>query len=226
MVDLDELREKWAELDRKFDMNIRLNRQLLSATKLNQTQSAMRRLSVYMGVELVAWFAIIVALGNFVYEQISVARFGLPAVALDVYSIGMAIALTRQIAAARQIDYSQPIATIQRKVEALRVLRIRSTQWAVLAGVAVWAPFLIVVSKAAFGADVYQVFGPAWLWSNVLFGLALIPLTLWVSKTFGDRMVSSPWLRRIMRDLAGRNLNAAAGFLAILKQFEEESSVG
>jgi hypothetical protein len=220
MMELDELKQQWAELDHKLDVNIRLNRQLLSAARLGQTRSSMKRLAVYLGIELALWVVIIGALGSFIYAHISLPRFVVPAIALDVYSIGMVILLARQIAAALQIDYSQPIATIQRRVEALRVLRIRNTQWAVLVGLVVWVAFLIVVMKAAFDVDIYQA---AWVWSNVAFGLALIPLAIWVSKKFGNRMNQSPFMQQIMRSLAGYNLNAAADFLATLKQFEAES---
>ncbi len=220
MMELDELKQQWAELDRKLDLNIRLNRQVLSATRLNQTRSSMKRQAFYLGIELALWIVIIGALGNFIHHHLSQLHFVVPAVALDVYSIGMVILLARQIAAAMQIDYSQPIATIQRRVEALRVLRIRSTQWAVLAGLVVWVAFMMVAMKAAFGVDIYQA---TWVWSNVAFGLALIPLAMWVSKRFGDRMSHSPFIQQVMRSLAGYNLNAAADFLATLNQFEAES---
>jgi hypothetical protein len=223
MMDLDDLKEQWVDLDRKLDVNIRLNRQLLNATRLTQTRSSMKRLSIYLGLELLLWVAIIVALGNFIYRHISAPHLAVSAIALDVYSIGMVILLARQIAAALQIDYGKPIATIQKQIETLRVGRIRSTQWAVLAGVVVWIAFMIVIFQAAFGLDIYE---PAWVWSNVAFGLALIPLAIWVSRKFGDRMDRSPGIQAIMRSLAGYNLNAAVAFLATLKQFEEESPAG
>jgi len=219
MMDLDELKEKWTELDRKLDVNIRLNRQLLSATKLNQTRSSLKRLAVYMGLEAAAWFAIIVVLGNFIYEHISMAQFAVAGVALDVYSIVTLNFLIRQIALALRIDYGKPIATIQKQIEALRVLRIRTIQWGVLAGLVAWVPFMIVVFKAAFGVDIYEA---AWVWSNVAFGLALIPVAIWASKKFGDRMDRSPIIQGLMKSLAGHNLNAAADFLMTLSEFEEE----
>ena len=220
MVELDEFKQKWAELDRKLDVNIRLNRQVLNATKLDQTRSSVKRLALYLGVELAMWVVIIIALGNFVHEHISMPQFAVAAIALDLYSIGMVVLLVRQIAAALQIDYGKPIAAIQKQIEALRVSRIRAIQWAVLAGLAVWIALPIVVFKVAFGVDIYE---PAWVWSNVAFGLALIPLAVWVSKKFGDRMERSPFIQGIMRSLAGYSLNAAVGFLATLKRFEEES---
>jgi hypothetical protein len=223
MMDLDELKQQWTEVDRKLELNIRLNRQLLSASKLNQTQSFMKRLAASLGLELAMWVVIIGALGNFIYNHISQPQFVVSAIALDVYSIGMVILLGRQIAGALQIDYGKPIATIQRQIEALRVLRIRNTQWAVLVGLVVWVAFMIVVMKAAFGVDIFE---PAWVWSNVAFGLALIPLAIWLSKKFGDRMERSPFFQGIMRSLAGYNLNQATDFLATLQQFEAESAAG
>jgi hypothetical protein len=221
-MDLDELKEKWTELDRKLDVNIRLNRQLLSATKLNQTRSSLKRLAVYMGLEAAAWFAIIVVLGNFIYEHISMAQFAVAGVALDVYSIVTLNFLIRQIALALRIDYGKPIATIQKQIEALRVLRIRTIQWGVLAGLVAWVPFMIVLFKVAFGVDIYEA---AWVWSNVAFGLALIPVAIWVSKKFGDRMDRSPIIQGLMKSLSGHNLNAAADFLMTLSKFEEEKRV-
>jgi hypothetical protein len=232
MVEMDDLRKTWAEYDRKLDTNIRLSRQLLMATTLNRVRSPLRRLAFFLGLEVVGWGVIIVALGNFIYEHISMARFAVPAVALDLYSIGMLNSLIRQIALALQIDYGKPIATIQKQIEALRVLRIRTIQWGVLAGFVAWVPFMIVVFKAALGVDIYiviskvtsgmDIYEAAWLWSNVAFGLALIPLAIWLSKKFGDRIGRFPMIQRFMKDLAGYNLNAAADFLATLSEFEEE----
>ncbi len=219
-MELDELKEKWAEYDRKLESSIRLNHQLLTDTKLNRTRSSLTRLSVYLGLEAVAWLAVIIVLGNFIYEHISMARFAVPAVALDLYSIAMLSSLIRQIALARRIDYSEPIAAIQKQIEALRVLHIRTIQWGVLAGLVGWVPFVIVVFKAVFGVDVYE---GAWVWSNVAFGLALIPMAIWVSKKFGHRLNRSPAIQAFMRSLAGYNLNAAAEFLAELSRFERET---
>lgn len=147
-------------------------------------------------------------------------RFGLPAAALGLYVIAMLAATIRQIVALSQIDYGRPIAAIQKQLEMLRV-RIRITQWAVLAGAVVWAPFAIVVGKAFFGLNVYSA---AWLWANVLFGLSLIPLSVWLSKKFGDGMSRSPFIEQLMKDIAGNNLNAARAFLAELSEFEECAS--
>jgi hypothetical protein len=222
MMELDELKEKWAEHDRKLEQSVRLNRELLKAMNLRRVESALRRLRIYAGLEAVMWLVVIVALGNFVYEHIGMPRFALPAIALDAMAIGMLSALIRQMVGTSRIDYGQPIAEIQRRVEAVRMLRIRTTQWALLGGTLFWVPFVIVVFKAFFGVDVYREVDEAWLIVNVLCGLAVFPAAIWVSKKYGDRMDRSPFIHRMMKDLAGNNLTAAQGFLATLREFERE----
>ena len=59
--------------------------------------------------------------------------------------------------------------------------------------------------------------------SVVLLGLAIIPLGIWLSKKFSRRMSRSPFIQRLMKDLAGYNLNAATSFLAKLSEFEDET---
>ena len=45
-----------------------------------------------------------------------------------------------------------------------------------------------------------------------------------LARRSADRMERSPLVQRILRDLAGYNLNAAVGFLGSLARFEEEES--
>jgi hypothetical protein len=222
MLDLDEMKQHWAEQDRKLDESIRLNRQLLSLTNLNQARSALRHMTVLLTLEAIVWFVIVVALGNFLYAHMGSLRFAVPGAMLDAYATGMLAATIALIVSARQIDYSRPVATIQKQIEGLRVLRIRITQWGVLAGTVVWAPFVIVISRVLFGLNDYSTL---WFWANVALGLSLIALALWLAKRYGERMGQSPFIQRLMNDIAGRNLIAARTFLAGLTEFENEGFV-
>jgi hypothetical protein len=222
MLDLDEMKKQWAEHDRKLDHSIRLNRQLLSTTNLNGARSAMRRMAAFLGLEAVVQLAVVVALGSFLYEHIALSRFALPAAALEMFAIAILIGMIGQIAVGLQMDYDKPIALIQKQLEDLRVLRIRYIQGIFLGATLAWTPLLIVALEGFWGLDAYRLFGTAYLVSSLLVGLAIIPLALWLSKRFSDRMGRSPIIQRLMQDLAGYNLNAAARFLTTLSQFEHE----
>jgi hypothetical protein len=223
MVEMDDLRKTWAEYDRKLDTNIRLSRQLLRATNLSRVRSPMRRLAFFLALESIIQFAVVVALGNFIYEHIATMRFALPAAGLDVGAIALLSYMVRQLTLVLQIDYDKPIAIIQKQLEDLRVLSIRCMQGIFLVATLAWTPLLIVTLKGFLGLDAYRLFGVRYLVANLLVGLAIIPLGIWLSKKFSDRMGRSPLIQRLMKDLAGYNLNAAAGFLARLSEFEDES---
>jgi hypothetical protein len=221
-MELDELKEKWINYDRKLDESLRLNRQLLKTMKLSRVRFALQRLALILAMESILWLAGIVAIGPFIYRHVTLIWFALPAAILDLYAIANFAALIAQIASALQIDYDRPIAVIQKQIEALRVLRIRYIQGSVLGGFVVWVPFVIVVFKGFFGLDAYRLFNTAWLITNVLFGLATMALAIWLSKKFSERMSRHTGIQRFMRNLAGYNINAARDFLATFSEFEDK----
>jgi hypothetical protein len=107
-------------------------------------------------------------------------------------------------------------------MEALRAQRIRATMLTLLAAPLLWTPLLIVGLKGLLGLDVYAIFSARYLLANALFGLAVIPLAVWIARRSADRMGRSPLAQRLLRDIAGYNLKAAAGFLSRLARFEAE----
>jgi hypothetical protein len=222
-MELDALKQRWAEQDRKLDACIRLNRDLLIAGRRNRVQSPLRRFAFSAGFGALSGLIGTMVLGSFIYDNLAEPRFALPAVLLHVWMIATLAASIRQMAMALRIDYDQPIAAIQKQIESVRILRIRVTRWALLTGQLVWwIPFLIVALKGFWGLDAYKLFGAAFLLANLAAGLAIIPLAIWVAKKFSGRLGKSPLMQRLMRDVAGHNLNAATDFLTALAAFDNE----
>ena len=214
-MELDELREKWAEHDRKLDTTLRLNRRLLREKYTGRTQFAMRRLAVLLALGSASLLAVIVSLGAFIHNNFGMPRFVWPAVFLDILAIATLGAVNFQIGLALEIDYDQPVAAIQKRLERLRAARVRYVQGILLTSALAWLPLFVVTMKAFAGVDVYQAFGMNWIVWNVIFGLAVIPLGIWLARKFG-----SP---KFMHELAGYNVKAAGEFLAQLEQFEHEN---
>jgi hypothetical protein len=219
-MELDDLKKRWEEQDRKLDASIRLDTALLRASVLGKTGTALRLLVASLVIDL----AIALWLGSFVADHVAQTRFLVPGAALLVGVIALAILSVRQIEALSQVDYDAPIVTIQKRLESLRVERIRSVKWTLLLAPLAWTPLLIVAQKALVGVDAYAIFDTAWLAGNVVFGLLVIAVAVWVSRRYEDRMERSPLVRSLMRDLAGYNLNAAAAFLGSLSEFEKEEA--
>ena len=222
-MELDELKVKWAEHDRKLDESIRLNRQLLRDTYTRRAKFALWRLAGMLAIGSITMLVVIVSLGRFIAQNWSTPRFTFPAILLDLAAIAALGALNAQIGLALKIDYNQPVAVIQKRLEMLREFRIRYSQAICLTMTLTWAPIFIVVMKGFLGLDVYRLFGTTWIAVNVAFGFLVLGIGVWGARHYGDRMSNSALGQRFLRDLAGYNLNAASGFLVTLAEFENHS---
>jgi len=223
-MELDDLKRSWEEYDRKLDASIRLNTRLLHGSVLGKAETALKRLSRLLLVDLLLSLGAAVWLGSFLWEHAAEARFLVPAVTLHLFVIALVIACIRQIVSISQVDYGAPIVAIQKRLELLQVERIRTTKWTLLLAPLVWTPLFIVTLKGLFGVDVYAAFGAVWLAANVVFGLLVIAVGVWISRRYAGRMERSSLMQRLLRDIAGHNLTAATAFLRSLSQFEDEES--
>ena len=222
-MELDDLKDRWNEYDRKLDANLRLNSRVLREFGLNRVDSSLRRLTRLIVFELMMGLVATVLLGGFIADHLGEARFLAPAVALDlfvIYFIGWSI---RQWVALASLDYGEPVVEIQRKLELLRMDRIRMTKWVFLLSPLLWIPLLIVGVEGLLGLDAYAILDTAWLVSNFVFGLAVIAVAVWASRRYADRLQGSPLARRVADALADRSLVEAAGFLGTLSSFERET---
>ena len=211
-MELEDLKDRWAEYDRKLDASIRLNTRLLRESGLNKADSALKRLSRFIFVELLVNFGVVVCLGMFIASHVRDVPFLVPAVGLDLFALFLVISSIQQLVALGRIDYGAPIVAIQKKLELLRVRRIRTTMWTLLLAPLLWTPLLIVTLEGVFGLNAYAFPGTKWLAINLVFGLMVIPLMVWMSRRYADRLKHSPFVRHLMNDIAGRNLTTATGF--------------
>lgn len=223
-MELDALKQSWQDHDRKLDANLRLNTVRLYNVTLGKAGTALRRLSRLLKVGLFFDALILVGLGSFMADHVTEPRFLVPALALHLFVLLLAIDGGRQVVAIGSLDIGQPIVEIQKRMESLRLQRLRALRLVLLFSPLIWIPMLIVALKGLLGVDAYAIFDHGWLAANVLFGLAVIPLAVWLSRRYADRMQRSPMVQRLLRDLAGYNLNAATAYLGTLERFEREEA--
>ncbi len=124
--------------------------------------------------------------------------------------------------AIRSLDYGQPLVELQARIEALRIARIRAFNWSFLTGQIVWwIPFAIVVFAALTGVDLWRhaKFVDFALW-NLAFGVAFIPLAVWVSRRYGDRLSKNTVVRYVADSIAGRDIAMAKEYLEKLRRFD------
>src|SRR3984893_5111373 len=165
-MELEDLRHAWEAHGRRVDDTSHLNRQVVHSVITPKTETAMKPLSRLLWIELVVNAGAAVWLGSFLADNVTVARYALPAAALDILVIALLIAGGRQLVAISRVDYGQPVFVIQRRIESLRAERIRATMATLIVAPLAWVPLLIVALKGLVGVDAYAIFSSAWLIAN------------------------------------------------------------
>jgi len=221
-MELDELKRTWERYDKRLDASVRLNSRMMRGLLLDKAETAMTRLSLLLGVELVVLLGAALWLGSFMWKHADETRFLIPAAMLDVGVIVLVIVSVHQIASISQLDYSASVVAIQTRLESLRVERIRVTKWTLLLACFAWTPLSIVFLKDVLDLDVYTAFGGLWVGANILFGLLVLVVGAWIARRLAVSVKHASWLQQLSRDVAGHNLTAAMDFLGSLSQFEKE----
>jgi hypothetical protein len=224
-ISLEELRNEWSEHSQRLDERLRLSAHLLRDDWIERQHERAWKLGPFGKFSMAVWIATMVLLGHFLGTHADQPALFLSALVLDLWVIATGIAQVRQQQALRDLDFGLPLLALQARIEALRIARIRAFNRAFLTGQIVWwIPFVVVVAAGAFGANLYlspqfRAFA-AW---NIAGGIAFIPLAIWLSRRYGERISRSSVVRNIADSITGRDVAAAREYLEKLRRFGGEA---
>lgn len=218
-MDLEDLRQIWQEQDRKLSAFLRADARRAAESTLRRAETSSRGIAWTVLLDLVLSAIPVIWLGSFIADHLAEPAFAIPAAVLDVLAIALLAAYARQYASLKTLDWTGPVAAIQRRLADVRVRRVRVIRWILFLSPLLWALMLVVGLKGFFGIDAYAGFGVRFIAANVLFGLAFLGAAVWVSRRYADRPGAHPFLRERIRDLAGRNLAEAERLAAAAAAF-------
>jgi hypothetical protein len=130
------------------------------------------------------------------------------------------------LALAARLEYDRPVLAIQRAVERARLVEYRATKWALLGGVVIWLPALLVGFEAITGVDALARVDLRWLLANLGFGLAILAIGHALSRRHVERADLGPLARWLVDAASGRSLRSADAHLTELARFEREDRDG
>jgi hypothetical protein len=224
-MNLDRLKDAWQAQDTALAEHLKLNNRLLREILLTEHRKEMRRKGWLASLEMIVWIPSVIIMAVFNIAHPGQWEFLLPGLLLQVWVTFIPFLSIRQRAALRAVDIAQPVLTLQREIEQLKIQRMQTLKWAFLIGQVIWyIPFLIVFFKGVFGVNLYAK--PNWVqdfmvW-NIVGGLLFIPLAVLLSRLIGPWLNGFPKFRAFTDNLAGDDMLAAKEFLARMKKFEEE----
>ncbi len=224
-MELDELKQTWAEHARKLDRILSLNLQGLKTTQLDKTRSALGRFKAFRLFEMLVGILILIPLGSYIADRISIPTLAIPALIFAASVLVPVIDNIRQLILLGQISYADPVTTIQRKLEEIKLHYLRSFRLPVLM-LPLYMAYVVVGLNLVFGMDVLTQSNAAYLWANLAFSLILIAPAVWVLRNLSFKNVDNPVIRALVHGSGGKQMIAALEFLKALQQFEHEDKNG
>lgn len=206
---MDELKQAWAELDRRLNV-------VAGEVQLVRAQTASRRLSSLPLFELAMNLLAALLLGGSYAGHLDQPLYLACAAVLQAGAIVLCASNIWQLAMIGSLDWGAPVTRVARRLERLRAQRLFVTKWILILAPLVWAPLSVVLAVVLLGQE--PPIG--WLIANVAFGAIAAALLIAVARRHASS--GSPWVRRLMDDIAGRNLTAAIAFLGEVERFEED----
>ncbi|MBM3758756.1 MAG: hypothetical protein FJW36_00755 [Acidobacteria bacterium] len=185
-IDDHTLQRIWAGQEQLLAENLRLNRKILARLTFEPVRVELHRGAILMALGALPAVVILPWIGNFIYEHWSEWRFVLPAVLLHFYVLFLVALRFRYIHLTLQITYGEPVVEIQQRIAALRKSSFQMLKWVWLTATLIWPPLLVVCLQGFAGIYAYALFGWSWLIWNLLAGLAIIPVVLWILRRLGE----------------------------------------
>jgi hypothetical protein len=220
-MELDELKQTWTEHAQKLDRILSLNMQGLKTAQLDRTRTALGRFKTFRVREMVVGIVLLLLLGSYIADRISVPTLAIPAFIVFASVLLPVIANIRQWILLDRISYADPVTTIQRKLEEIKLQYLRSFLLPVLM-LPLYMAYVSVMFNLVFGIDILRYGNPSFLWANLMVSLIFVIPAVWVLRNLSFKNTDNPIIRAFVHGNGGEQMVAALEFLKALQEFENE----
>jgi hypothetical protein len=221
-MELDELKKVWNDQAHKLDRLLSLNLQTLKTTQLDKTRSALDQFRKYLLFELLVGSLLLIASGSYIADHFSRATLWVPASIFAASALVAVIGCVRKLVLLGQIDYTEPVTTIQEKIELVKLSFFRTIRLMILM-LPLYMVYIVVGLNLMFGWDILAYGDRAYLWSNLIFSVILIVPSIWMFRKLNTRSTDNALVRRLVHGSGGHQMMAALEFLKTLHEFEDEN---
>ncbi len=221
-MQLDDMKAAWAAHGAMLERSLAIDERLLRETMMRKVRFALAPYALYRALEIALGIAVTVAAVSVLIAHITEPRYIVVAGALAVFSVGITAQCAYLLVNVLQLDQTGSVTEIRREVERIQLVEYVSFKWALLGGIVLWLPALLVPFEALTGVDALARVDLRYLVANLLVGLVVLAIGQALSKRYVERSDLKPWARRLVEALSGRGLRSAASHLAELSRFERE----
>lgn len=221
-MELDDLKGAWAAHTATLERSLAIQQRLMRESLLRRPRLALVPWMIWRVLEVALGVAAIGAAVPVLLAHAGEPRYAILVGGLLVFAVILTALSTHLLVRTLALDWGRPVTAIQREVEQIRITEYRALKWALLGGVVLWLPALLVLVEVFTGIPALGRVELPWLVANLAFGLAVLALGQALSRRFVERPGLGAGAQRMMDALSGRGLRQAAARLAELDRFEGE----
>jgi hypothetical protein len=223
-MELQELKNIWAEYDRKLDRNLHLNMQLLRQMNFDKVKNKLSKLLFFKVIEMIVFGSAVIYLGRFTVNNWSVPQLSVSAIIIGALFIVCFVYNIKQLSIIIQLQmgYNRAIAPIQKKIEQLKLMIVTYVKITLLL-FPLYPVLLLLAGKVIFDMDFLDSKHRTYFLSNASVGLVLLILAFWFLRQLSSKNINSTAAKILLTGSGWYQANSAYKFLGEIEKFEQEA---
>lgn len=224
-METQELKELWSKYDAKLEQSWSLNLKLIKEMNLQKTKTSMNNFSILKGLSLAFQIVVIHFLTNFIIDNYQNLSLTIQAGLLMIMTYIAMIWNFYQIGLIFLIKYNDPIIVIQKKIEKLKIQKLRYNKFIFVASYPfIFLMMFTVLHLSPIAIDYFPI---AWIIPNIILAILWLPFCYWLLKKYNKQNIPSAFWRKMSRestltpDSVSKSLNNSLTFLSEIRKFEQ-----
>lgn len=208
----EEITDLLRTLEGKLARADSLNLKLTEEVKFQRSASVLKDLNSNRVVELVVGVIVGIFLGSFIFDNWDSQRLAASAGILLFFTLVSILGCIRQLILINRFDCSQSVSDNQATLVSMRTYHLQFLRLAVLQ-FPFYLAYILIGFKVLFGINVWETGDRNWLYSNLIIGLILAPVSIWLYRSIRIENLHMKWVRRIYELSGGDQITEAIDFL-------------
>lgn len=221
-METNKLKKLWDKYDAKLDENWSLNMRIIKEINLQKTKSSVQNLTVLKILSLIFQFTVVFFLADFIFENHQNVWLTLPAYIATILTYIALIWNFYQMGLIFTIKYDEPIISIQKKIEQLKIQKLRYNKFIFYASY----PYVFLMAITVLHIDLTYL--PInWVFPNIILAVIWFPFCYWLINKYNSNNLKSKLWKSLSRDSTltpdsvSKSLNKSLDFLKEIRNFEQ-----
>lgn len=219
-MELNELKQAWQSMEQELQAQKRISAKLLAERTSSGLEASLRPLFRWQVVQIVIGVCLSALAGQFWVARADQTSLLVAGIIVHIYAIALIINGARVLMRFKEIDFSAPVTTLQRRVARLERTYVRSGWILGLPWWVLWIPVSLMLLEL-IGIDISRAPASSWMPGSIAFGVLGMLLTV-IGFQWARRSTRPGVRERVERMASGVNIDKAKRLLADVERLEQE----